>query len=175
MWKGKYPIKAVLRNSCTVDFDSFAEIYNYLLLYNHNEFDYDIDKDTVIISGISGIDTKVILYGSSSAGGDIISVFLHNEYANLQAKDKIVIDIGANIADSSIYFALRGASKVIALEPFPKYFEIAKNNISANNLSNKIIILPAACGAINEYTTIDPNKSDSWMLHKSQPELIYLC
>jgi FkbM family methyltransferase len=167
LWKNKYPIKALSRNGNTIEFKTFAEVYNYLILYNHSKFEYDIDKDTVIISGINATYTKVILYGSISGGGDIISIFLHNEYASLPVKDKTVIDIGANIADSSIYFALHGASKVIALEPYPRNYELAKKNISANNFSNNVIALLAACGASNGYIIVDPNKSDSSILHKS--------
>jgi predicted RNA methylase len=47
-------------------------------------------------------------------------------YRFLRVEGKIVIDIGVNIADSSIYFALKGADKVIAIEPFPRNYETAK-------------------------------------------------
>ena len=68
----------------------------------------------------------------AKTNGDIHTVFFNNEYADLDIKDKIVIDVGANIGDSSIYFALRGAKKVIAIEPFPENFDLAK--ISKKNL-----------------------------------------
>ena len=55
-----------------------------------------------------------------------------------------VIDVGAFIGDSSIYFALNGAERVIALEPFPENFELAKENVKINNLEDKIILLPNA-------------------------------
>ena len=42
---------------------------------------------------------------------------------------RTVIDIGANIADSSIYFAFEDAAHVIALEPYPTNYRIAKKNI----------------------------------------------
>ncbi|MGC8726264.1 MAG: FkbM family methyltransferase [Thermoplasmata archaeon] len=61
-------------------------------------------------------------------------------------KDEIVIDIGANIADTSIYFALRGAKKVIALEPSPYSYKFAHLNITANNLQDIIELLNAGYG-----------------------------
>jgi FkbM family methyltransferase len=42
-----------------------------------------------------------------------------------------VIDVGAGVGDTAILFALRGAKKVIALEPFPSLYEEALINISA--------------------------------------------
>jgi len=68
-----------------------------------------------------------------------------------------VIDIGANIGDTPIYFALHNAKKVIALEPFLKNYEFAKTNIAINNLAEKIIILLAGCSAKNGFITINPN------------------
>ncbi|MCW1302645.1 MAG: FkbM family methyltransferase [Candidatus Rehaiarchaeum fermentans] len=55
-----------------------------------------------------------------------------------------VIDVGAYNGDSSIYFALNGAERVIALEPFPENFELAKENVKINNLEDKIVLLPYA-------------------------------
>lgn len=57
-----------------------------------------------------------------------------------------MIDIGANIGDSAIYFALNRSQKVIALEPIPTNYEIAKKNIKMNNLENKIELTLAGCG-----------------------------
>ena len=57
------------------------------------------------------------------------------DYDFLPVKNRVVIDIGADIADSSIYFAMIGAKKVIALEPFPKNFEVAQKNITLNGFN----------------------------------------
>ena len=56
----------------------------------------------------------------------------------------VVIDIGASNADSSIFFAIKGAQKVIALEPFPESYELGKFNVEVNDLTNKVILLPYA-------------------------------
>lgn len=74
-------------------------------------------------------------------------VFQKEIYSFLPVENKIVIDLGANIGDSSIYFAIKNAKKVIALEPFPKIYEIAKRNVQINNLDNKIILLKAGCSS----------------------------
>ena len=64
----------------------------------------------------------------------------------MDVKDKIVVDIGASIGDTPIYFALRGAKKVIAFEPFPKIFGLARRNVEENGLQDKIVLVNAGCG-----------------------------
>jgi len=67
-------------------------------------------------------------------------------YKWLDVKGKDVIDIGANIGDSAIYFALKGAKHVYAFEPYPYSYSIAKKNIKLNHLENKITLLNEGCG-----------------------------
>lgn len=43
---------------------------------------------------------------------------------------RVVIDIGVFIGDSSIYFALRGAKRVIAVEPHSEAYKKTVENIS---------------------------------------------
>ena len=58
-----------------------------------------------------------------------------------------VVDIGANIGDSSLYFAAKGASHVYAFEPLPSAYDIALENIKLNHLDNKISLFNAAVGS----------------------------
>jgi FkbM family methyltransferase len=62
----------------------------------------------------------------------------------VDVKDKNVVDVGAYVGDSAIYFALRGARKVIAIEPHPGAYEEMSENIRLNNLEN--IIEPINAG-----------------------------
>lgn len=64
----------------------------------------------------------------------------------------VVIDVGASNADSSIFFAINGAEKVIALEPYPESFELGEYNIKINNLDRKIFLLPYAISNHDGYT-----------------------
>jgi FkbM family methyltransferase len=89
--------------------------------------------------------------------GDIANIFLENVYRDFPVEGKIVIDIGANIGDSCIYFALRGAEKVIGVEPFPIYYEIAKKNVELNNLSDRITMVLAGCSGKQGHINIDPS------------------
>ena len=61
-----------------------------------------------------------------------------------------VIDIGAFIGETAIYFAqYEGINKVIAYEPYPFLFEQAEKNIALSGLSHKIQLFNAALAEIN--------------------------
>jgi hypothetical protein len=51
---------------------------------------------------------------------DTILAFSDNDgtYENLPLKDKTIIDVGACTGDTSIYFALKGAKKLLLLNLF---------------------------------------------------------
>lgn len=99
---------------------------------------------------------KIILHGLET-NGTIDEIYFEDCYKFLNVKDEIVIDIGANIADSSIYFALQGAKKVIALEPALYPYKFAQKNIIANNLQNIIELLNAGYG-IDKKIYVDKKK-----------------
>jgi FkbM family methyltransferase len=128
--------------------ESDTELNNraYMIPNNKNElraymigWDYDSKLDKVIMPE-SGLQ-----FYNGISNGDLFNIFYEKDYNFLPVKDRVVIDIGANIADSSIYFAMIGARKVIALEPFPKNFEIAQKNIALNSFTDKIELLNAGC------------------------------
>lgn len=85
--------------------------------------------------------------------GECEEVF-SGEYDWLPVSGKIVLDIGANIGDSAIYFALHGAKHVYGIEVNPSVYKIAKDNIKLNKLENKITILN--CGVGKGHIVIDP-------------------
>lgn len=70
---------------------------------------------------------------------ELDEIFFEEVYYDNVIKEGIVVDIGAYIGDSSIYFALKGAKKVIAFEPLKHYFEFLVMNIKLNNFSRKIV------------------------------------
>ncbi|MGQ9864396.1 MAG: FkbM family methyltransferase [Bacteroidia bacterium] len=60
---------------------------------------------------------------------------------------KYVIDVGAYNGDSAVYFALRGAKAVVALEPHGPNLEWAAKNIASMGLEGVITLLPYALSA----------------------------
>jgi FkbM family methyltransferase len=74
----------------------------------------------------------------------IHEVFEFGEYSFIDVKERIVVDIGAFVGDSTIYFAVKGAKRIIAIEPHPKAFEELVSNIKLNGLETIVIPINAA-------------------------------
>ena len=131
--KGKFPIDGILRDGRRVVLKNIDEVALFGLLTT-NKIEYDSEDDVAMFSSftIQG-SSKLKLYGISR-GVDAFLTFRDNgTYDTLPIKDKIVLDVGANIGDTPIYFALHGSKKVIGIEPFPQNYEIAKKNVEINN------------------------------------------
>ncbi len=60
---------------------------------------------------------------------------------NYLKEDSIIIDIGANIGNHTLYWANeRRAKKIYAFEPIPHTFGILKKNIEINQLEDRVIL-----------------------------------
>ncbi|MDE1851613.1 MAG: FkbM family methyltransferase [Candidatus Micrarchaeota archaeon] len=75
--------------------------------------------------------------------------FMLDQYQWLKPNGKEIVDIGACIGDTAIYFAMNGARHVYSFEPYPYSFRIARKNIRLNGMSNRITLLNEGCGARN--------------------------
>ena len=142
IWRGKDKIKVVLENSNSIYVSknlvwSYAKliatkhvhIHDLLLYSNSIKFTYNNRSITL-----------------EDSIGDLGAVFDREEYSFLDVENEIVVDIGANIGDSIIYFVLNNAKNIIALEPYPYSYNIALKNIRTNNIQDKIILLNAGYG-----------------------------
>ena len=87
--------------------------------------------------------------------GTIKENFVDEQFKLLNVKNRVVVDIGANVGDTAIYFALKDAKQVYAFEPYPYSYNLAKKNIGLNKLNDKITILNEGCGGINKWIIID--------------------
>ncbi len=154
--KQEFPVNAVLKNGKHVSLRTFNAMFFIAYTQDIPEIRYDIDNDFVIIPPRESDTRKEIkLYGGVN-NGDIVYGFLKGDYSSLPILDKTIIDIGSNIGDTPIYFAIHGAKKVIGLEPFPKNYELAKKNVLVNDLSEKITLILAGCSSAVGQITIDP-------------------
>jgi FkbM family methyltransferase len=73
----------------------------------------------------------------------MIEIFFNGVYKPL-TPTPIVVDVGAYIGDSAIYFALKGAKRVIAIEPHPGAFAEMLDNVKLNNMES--VIIPVNAG-----------------------------
>lgn len=70
-------------------------------------------------------------------------IFIREVYGT-DFQEKVVVDVGAYTGDSAIYFARKGAKLVIGLEPDPKSYELAKENVKLNHLTDRVQLLNQA-------------------------------
>jgi FkbM family methyltransferase len=88
----------------------------------------------------------------------IYETFIKQQYSLVDVSEKVVIDVGAYIGDSTIYFLLRGADRVIAIEPNPVAYQEMLENIRLNNLMDKVI--PLNAGISNKHDKICIHEQD---------------
>jgi FkbM family methyltransferase len=148
----KYPVQAILSDGREVMLSSFEATYNLARLQNQQKVAYDIINDAVSLSDPEGLNSLKLEGGLHN--GEIVNIFVHDIYRDFPAKGKTIIDVGANIADSCIYFCLRGAKRVIGIEPLFKNYELAERNVNLNNFENKITLVLAGCSATSGSTKI---------------------
>lgn len=75
----------------------------------------------------------------------------------LDVKNKTVIDIGASVGRTSIYFAMEGAKRVIAVEVYPYTFKTLKENLKESNLPTEITAINVGIGAKDGSIRIPPD------------------
>ena len=156
--KKEFPIEAKLRDGTRRSLINPSNVWYYARCHNIKGIDNNSRNNIVTISRLPYLEdgqTEIKFYGATFEG-DVPFIFFNEEYQFLQANGKTVVDVGSNIADAAIYFATKGAIKVISLEPFPKVYEIARKNIELNNLSGRIILLLAGCSGNLGQITVDP-------------------
>jgi FkbM family methyltransferase len=88
----------------------------------------------------------------------LLEIFDYGEYDELNVNGKTVVDIGAYVGDSAIYFALKGARGVIAVEPHPGAYVEMIENIKLNNLEQ--FIIPINAGLTSKFDKICVNNVD---------------
>jgi len=152
-YRNNYPIEAVLKNGGKIIFSKrFQTKTSSLGIENYCHFQNNvltIKKDNL----------PEVNFVDSEENGDLFGVFFKEEYNFLPVKNQVVIDIGANIGDSAIYFALKGARKIIAIEPIQKNYDQAQTNIKLNNFTNKIVLINAGISDKNDSIKINLENS----------------
>lgn len=68
----------------------------------------------------------------------VLETFDLGQYSRIDVRGRQVIDVGAYVGDSPIYFALRGASRVVAVEPNPRAFLEMVDNLALNHLEEAV-------------------------------------
>jgi FkbM family methyltransferase len=159
VFRRKYPVDIILKNGSHKLLSNRSEVISLAKVQDQHDIQYDMMTNTWVISNpqyLIGNWFNLKLKGNLDNGIELIYIFMKKIYDSLPVEGRTVIDVGANMGDSSIYFALRGAKKVIGIEPFVKIYEIAKKNIELNNLCEKVTMVLAGCAASSGHIIIDP-------------------
>ena len=153
VWRGKDKIKVVLCDGKIKYFNSF-HYYMYPDLTSNKKIQiYDFrPEDNYMEFTYNGKDVNLAF----RLGSDIGAVFGKEDYSFLNIDNETVVDIGANIGDSPIYFTLNNAKRVISLEPYPYSYNLALKNIETNNYQDRIILLNAGYGE-DSILKVNPN------------------
>jgi FkbM family methyltransferase len=114
------------------DFNNHQKKLIKQLLSQKDKEIIEIDKNIKFINNANFIKMNGFLLFES---------FIHESYEVPKGNGELIIDIGANVGDSALYFASKGY-KVLAFEPIKKIFEKAKLNIDLNeDLKDKITLV----------------------------------
>ena len=108
----------------------------YFLSFSPDNLIYDQNSDILSFN----FDGKSVKFKGALNNGDLASIFGDLCY-NIDVRGKTVVDIGGNIGDSSVFFALRGSPMVIAFEPSYANFLTLQENVHLNGLDKKILSL----------------------------------
>ena len=154
--KNQFPIIIKIKNFDNLEIKSYNAAYFLSHVSNFKNVQFDIEKDLVIIPKKNKKNNELFIkFHGGINNGDLIHSYLKSDYKDLPVSEKIILDIGMNIGDSSIYFIMNGAKKVIGIEPFPKTFELASKNIVENKLQDKIELVLAGCSSKEGTIRID--------------------
>jgi hypothetical protein len=79
-------------------------------------------------------------------------IYITRVYGRPDLKGRIVIDVGAAIGDTALYFCGLGAERVYAFEPDKTPAELAREYVSLNGLEGRIIVVeqPATADSIDD-------------------------
>jgi SAM-dependent methyltransferase len=126
------------------DYGQFRE-YIYQKYLQDKGFRYSRDmKNRKLISLPDGF--KAIL-PDSDYSWHFDEIYETGVYGRPDLKDRIVIDVGAAIGDTALYFCGLGAERVYAFDPDKAMAELARENVSLNGLEGRIIVLEQAATA----------------------------
>jgi len=108
---------------------------------------------------------RIRFYDSFEFLHDIVyENFAGGAYDDLNVAGRAVVDVGAGVGDTAILLALRGAKRVIALEPYPNLYRKALVNIRINGVENSVILVNAGLGSFDGEVCAEARDVDGYYL-----------
>ena len=133
-------INVILRDGKSLSLPNEMVYFTKELLIRNLGTDFFYDKESEIFQFLyNGKRVKLRFYKNGIMNGEINSFLGDYDYLE-PINGHTVIDIGANIGDSAVYFVIKGARIVLALEPYKYSYNMLIENIRINDLKNVIPI-----------------------------------
>jgi FkbM family methyltransferase len=146
-----------LINGVTIPIDEITNGDVYALIAPLRGWKFDKNRKVWLKHGV---EFRHIYYS-------ILEIFDEGAYETVNCKDKDVVDVGAFVGDSAIYFVLRGARRIIAVEPHPKAYKELVENIRLNRLEKRIIPINAALSSVSGSINISLKDVDTASIAKN--------
>jgi len=102
----------------------------------------EVQPDYLLLSP----DPSTVIKCRLNQGTDISllgEIFIRGVYGT-DFQGKTVVDVGAYTGDSAVYFSKRGARLVVGLEPDPRNYQMASENVQMNNLTDRVKLVNLA-------------------------------
>lgn len=138
-----------------VKIKNFDDYERYTSFFRHFPF-ASISKEGIISFSLEG--KKVKMFCGESNPQVLAGTFAmkdYNKLPNLNGRD--ILDIGAAIGDTAVYFGLKGARKVYSYEINERYYNVCKKNIKLNDLEN--VVEAELCGIGKDNKPLDSSLS----------------
>ena len=97
----------------------------------------------------------------AGAAAQIASEFYYGKHAFIGVKGKDVVDVGAYVGDSPLYYIFAGRARhVYAFEPYRRYFDLADKVVKDNGLSSRITMFKYAVAGTDSIGFINEESDD---------------
>jgi FkbM family methyltransferase len=107
----------------------------------------ECDEAMYLITNVGSYRLRLHIDLAFFIGDIVLENFVGGAYDDLDVGGRTVVDVGAGVGDTAILFSLRGARRVIALEPYPRLYGEASLNIRANGIADRVVLVNAGLGA----------------------------
>jgi FkbM family methyltransferase len=124
----------------------------YVLRLRRAGFTFEVLPDRLVLARRGSLRLKCrILVGDDL--GHLEEVFCRRAYGGDFSR-QVVVDVGMSSAETTVYFALMGASKVVGVEPAPDSFGLALENIALNHVVETVRPLNVAVAGQSGFTDL---------------------
>jgi FkbM family methyltransferase len=88
---------------------------------------------------------------------------------------KFIVDIGANVGYSVIYWAhAYPSARMVAFEPHPAHISMLYRHLELNALLNQVSVVGSAASNHNAYSFLTDNENESVVVDKYQPGMLQI-